>query len=79
MMSDDSFVREVNDELRQDQLKGLWNRFGNVIIAIAVLIVLGTAGYRGWEYWRTQQAAKSGDAFLSAIELSKSGRRAGEP
>jgi hypothetical protein len=74
-MSDDSFVREVNDELRQDQLKGLWNRFGNVVIAIAVLIVLGTAGYRGWEYWRTQQAAKSGDAFLAAIELSKSGKQ----
>jgi hypothetical protein len=75
MMSDDSFVREVNDELRQDQLKGLWNRFGNIIIAIAVLIVLGTAGYRGWEYWRDQQSAKSGDAFLAAIELSRSGKQ----
>jgi hypothetical protein len=75
MMSDDSFVREVNDELRQDQIKGLWNRFGNIVIAAAVLVVLGTAGYRGWEYWRDQQAASSGDAFLSAIELSRSGKQ----
>jgi len=74
-MSDDSFVREVNDELRQDQIKGLWNRFGNVIIAIAVLIVLSTAGYRGWEYWRDRQAASAGDAFLQAIELSRAGKQ----
>ncbi len=53
-----AFVREVNDELRQDQIKGLWNRFGNIVIAVAVLIVLGTAGYRGWEYWRDRQAAQ---------------------
>lgn len=74
-MSDDSFVREVNDELRQDQIKGLWNRFGYIIIALAVLIVLGTAGYRGWEYWRDRQAASSGDAFLAAVELSQSGKQ----
>lgn len=74
-MSDDSFVREVDDELRQDQIKGLWSRYGFVIIAMALLVVVGTASYRGWEYWRAHQAAKTGDAYLAAVELSKSGKQ----
>jgi len=73
-MSEDTFVREVNEELREDRIKGLWNRFGNVVIAAAVLVVLGTAGYRGWEYWTQRQAGQSGDAYLSALELSAQGK-----
>lgn len=69
-MSDDSFIREVDEEMRQDQLRNLWSRFGNYLIAVAVLVVLVTAGYRGWEYYTTKRAAESGDRFLSAVELA---------
>ena len=34
----DSFIREVNEELRSDQIKGVWSRYGKLIIAAAVLI-----------------------------------------
>ena len=27
-MSDDSFIREVNEEIRQDQARALWDRYG---------------------------------------------------
>ncbi len=74
-MSDDSFIREVDDELRQDRMHGFWARYGRLIIAGAVLIVVATAGFRGWEYWRQTLAARSGDAFLAAAELSKSGKQ----
>ena len=75
-MSDDSFIREVDEELRSDRMQAIWSRFGNFIIAIAVLIVLLTAGYRGWQYYSEQQSAKSGDAFIAAIELSNEGKHA---
>jgi hypothetical protein len=68
---DDSFIREVNDELRSDQMRGVWQRFGGVIIAIAVLIVFGTIGKVGYEYWRESSASKSGDEFLAALTLAK--------
>lgn len=66
----DSFIREVNEELRSDQIKGVWSRYGKIIIAVAVLIVLGTAGYRGYEYWQTHNASQSGDRFLAALKLA---------
>ncbi|MEZ5871820.1 MAG: tetratricopeptide repeat protein [Nitratireductor sp.] len=74
-MSDDSFIREVDEELRHDQAKALWNRFGNLIIGAAILVVVATGAYRYWEYYTEQKAAASGDVFLSAIELSKQGRQ----
>ena len=63
----DSFIREVNEELRSEQFRHVWRRFGKIIIATAVIIVLGTAGYRGYEYWLETQASASGDRFLAAF------------
>lgn len=70
----DSFIREVNDELRSEQLTSSWRRFRPFIIGGAALIVLGTAGYRGYEYWHTHNASVYGDAFLSALNLAKEGK-----
>lgn len=73
-MSDDSFFREVNEELRQDQAKALWDRFGPAFLGLAVLIVLGTAVFVAWEYWTESQANKSGDDFAAALTLANSGK-----
>ncbi len=75
-MSDDNttFIREVNEEMRSDAAKAFWARFRYVIIAGVIAIVAGTAAFRGWEYWQKTTAAKSGDAFLAALELARDGK-----
>lgn len=74
-MSDDSFIREVDEELRTDRMKAIWKRFGKYIIAVAVLIVAGTAADRIYDTWRTSQASQSGDEFLAALNLAREGRQ----
>ncbi len=66
--------REVDEEIRREQYRKLWDRFGIWIIILAVLIVVGTAGYRGWLYWRDNQSQIEGDQFLQAVELSEQGK-----
>ena len=73
-MSDDSFFREVNEEIRQDQARLLWDRYGPYALALAVLIVLGTAGFVAYEYWTTSRANRSGDAFSQALTLANEGK-----
>lgn len=68
---DESFIREVNEELRSEQVKAVWTRFGSVIIGIAILIVVGTIGKVGYEYWHETSASASGDEFLAALTLSR--------
>jgi hypothetical protein len=72
-MSDDHFVREVDEEIRADQFKSVWDRYGILLISAAVAIVLGTAAFRGYEYWQDGRASKSGDEFLAALKLAGAG------
>jgi hypothetical protein len=72
-MSDDSFIREVNEEVRRDQLRTLWNRYGPWAIGIALAIVLATAAYVAWGHWTEQRANRSGDTFARALDLAESG------
>jgi hypothetical protein len=72
-MSDESFFREVNQEIRQDRAKRLWESYGPAMIAFAVAVVLATAGYVAWQYWTQSKANASGDAFLQALNLANAG------
>jgi hypothetical protein len=72
----DHFIREVDEEMRRAQLKSIWDRFAPLIIGVCVLVVLLTAGYRGWLWYQERQAAQSGDRFLAAIEALQGGNRA---
>jgi hypothetical protein len=71
-MSD--IFREVDEDLRREQLRKLWNRFAPYVIGLAILIVAATAGYRGWEYWKLRQAQTTGDRFIAALKLADEGK-----
>ncbi len=38
---------EVDEEVRRERLKQLWDRYGIFLIALAVLIVAGIGAWRG--------------------------------
>lgn len=73
-MSDESLFREVDEAVRQDALKATWNKYGWLFMGGAVAIVGGVAGYKGWNYWREQQAAEAGAKFLNALNLEVEGK-----
>ena len=73
-MSDDSFIREVDEELRSDQVKEFWKRYKWLVIGVAVAIVVMTAGYNIWKSYTERAAGASGDRFMEAVELSNSGK-----
>jgi hypothetical protein len=72
----DNIFQEVDEEVRREQLKKLWERYQVFVIAAAVLLVLGVAGWRAYDWWETKKAAEAGAAFEAAIELSEQGKHA---
>jgi hypothetical protein len=62
---------EVDEEVRREQLKKLWERYSIFIIAAAILVVAAVGGWRGYEYLEAQKAAEAGAAFDAAIELAE--------
>lgn len=73
-MSDESFFREVNEELRQDKAKALWNRFGPQAIVVALVVLALTCAYVGYRYWQDTRADGSGDRFSAALQLASDGK-----
>ena len=72
-MSEDTIIREVDEELRGDRMRALWRRFGPFVIGGAVAIVLVVAVNEGWTWWQTSNAARSSDQFYAALELAEAG------
>lgn len=76
-MSDtDSFIDEVNDEIRRDRLFGMFRRYGWIAITAVVLLV-GGAGVN--EYLKAQDRAKAetlGDSLVAALEAEDAAGRA---
>jgi len=66
--------REVDEELRRDNWKKLWQRFGKYGIAFVIIIVAAAALNVGWHDYQLRQQRSSSDAFLVALELAKSDR-----
>jgi hypothetical protein len=66
---------EVDEEVRREQLKKLWDRYGNYVFAAAVLLVAAVAAWRGYVWWEEKKAAESGAAFEAASTLAEAGKR----
>ena len=66
--------QEVDEEVRREQLKKLWQRYGNYIAAACILVVVAVGGWRGYEWWQGKKAAESGTAFEQAVALAASGK-----
>ncbi|WP_445678681.1 tetratricopeptide repeat protein [Radicibacter daui] len=67
-MSDaEHLIREVDEELRQEQLKALWDKYGILAIIAVVLVILGVGGYTAWETWQAKQAEARTAALESAL------------
>jgi hypothetical protein len=66
--------QEVDEEVRREQLKKLWERYGTYLIALCVLIILGVGAWRGYQWWEARQAAQFGAAFEAAVTLAEAGK-----
>jgi hypothetical protein len=66
--TDEAFLREVDEELRRDQLASFWTRYGRWLIAA---IVAGLAAFGGVLYWQhhsTEAAGKQGEQLQVVVE-----------
>jgi hypothetical protein len=66
--------QEVDEEVRREQLKKLWQRYGNYIIAVCFLVIAAVGGWRGYEWWQTKKATEAGAAFEQAVALAEAGK-----
>jgi len=63
---DDAFLREVDEELRKEQVTNLFTRYGKWIIGGAVLLL---AVIGGVIWWNHRQEVKAGEASTKLVQV----------
>ncbi len=66
----DSLLREVEEEIRREQMQKIWERYNVLILGGAALIVLAVGGYKLLENRRITEAEARGAEFTAAVQLS---------
>jgi hypothetical protein len=76
----DTFMREVDEELRRERMNRFVSRYGWAIVA-GVVLFLGAIG--GWIWWQGQQRAKAaeqGEMLVDALDSLQAGNtKAAQP
>ena len=73
--TEEAFLREVDEELRREQLQTMWKHYG-VIALVAVLLLL--AGFAAFLFWRSESLKKAeaqGEQMSAAMADIQAGRK----
>jgi hypothetical protein len=68
--------REIDEELRRDNLLQLWSRYGRYIIGLAVLVLLVAGGIVAWRDHQLSERRAQSMRYSSALSLVREGKDA---
>src|SRR6478735_1639240 len=69
-MSNDTLLREVDEELRRDRMRKLWRQSAPFVFGAAAAVILLVAGYEGWRWYSSGNSSRSSDQFYAATQLA---------
>jgi len=69
----EAFVREVDENLRRDQMAGMAKSYGKWIVAAVILFLAAVGGYLYWQNRQETQAIADSEAMSVALDKVASG------
>lgn len=67
----DAFIQEVDEDVKNDNLKALWNRYGLLIVAIVAIAVTAAVSFDKIREWRAVQNQRNTESYMAASQLNK--------
>src|SRR5882672_9386706 len=68
--------REIDEELRRDNLLKLWSRYGRYIIAAAVFVLIVAGAIVAWRDHQLSERHAQSTRYASALSLARDGKEA---
>jgi hypothetical protein len=68
--------REIDEELRRDNLLKLWSRYGRYIIAIALFALVVAGGFVAWRDHQLSERRAQSTRYAGALILAREGKEA---
>lgn len=70
----EAFYREVDEEVRREQLTGYWKRYGKAMVAAIILVLAAVAGFLWWQQHKLEQAGAHGEVLTAAFDDIQAGK-----
>ncbi|MCL4766079.1 MAG: tetratricopeptide repeat protein [Hyphomicrobiaceae bacterium] len=70
----DAMMRELESEVRREQMAKLWDRYGVYVIAVVALLIVGVGGFKWWEARSLAAAETAGARYQAAVQLAEAGK-----
>lgn len=70
-----TFLKEVDEELRKEQMSNFVSRYGWAILGAVVLVIASVGGWLWWQNSQQEQAAQQGEALIDALDSMEAGNR----
>ena len=65
---------EIDEDLRRERYRRLWDRYGLYLILLCVAVVVAAGAWSGYRYWAKTQSEASGARFEAANRLIADGK-----
>jgi len=66
--------QEIDEDLRRENFAKLWQRYGQYVIAFAVLVVIAVGAFVGWREYQLRQRQAEGARYAAALGLARQGK-----
>ncbi|MDP1554026.1 MAG: tetratricopeptide repeat protein, partial [Hyphomonas sp.] len=66
----DGLMAEIESDLREDELKRIWRRYGSAFVTVAVVFLLSVAGYEGWRAYEAREHANVASMYEEGMSLA---------
>jgi hypothetical protein len=70
----EGLMSDIESGLREDELKKIWRRWGSAIIAGAIVLVLGVAGYGLWKEYNAEARTEIANRYDAAVTQFDAGK-----
>lgn len=71
---EDAFIREIDEELKNEKLKKIWDRYGLFIILFVVLAISATVSFETFKAWNQKRNQEFSNAYAYALNLQNQGK-----
>lgn len=63
-------VYDLEEQEQLAELKSWWQRYGNRVSSIALVVALAAAGWQGWQWWQRNQAAQASAIYAGVQQAA---------
>jgi len=65
---EDGLLREIDEEIRQENFAKLWKQYGKLVIGAAIVLIASVSGYKAWQNYDLKERTRQGIELAAAIK-----------